>query len=81
MDTWPVAAQNNVCPISKYSKSLLSSPYINKLICFSKLTPICATEDMDETQLTHVIKCPPNHTLVSRVHWIICQVNELTKCL
>lgn len=53
---------------------------INYLL-FSKLTPISATEDMDETQFTHVIKCPPNHTLLSRVHWLICQVNELTKCL
>lgn len=69
----------SVCPVSKSSKSLLSWPYNNKLWptedqdkLFSKLTPISAKADVDETQLTHVIKCLPNHTLVSRVHWIIC---------
>lgn len=47
---------------------------------FSKLAFISTTADMDKTQFTHVIKCPPNHMLLSAGHWIISQINELTKC-
>lgn len=46
----------------------------------SKLATISTAADIDRTIPPNAIKCPHSHISVSTVHWIISQINDLSKC-